>query len=61
VQSYKTSQGGKKYRAMCGDKKVWSSRKVRKSDRLQKEIKVWSPYCGRKGEALQVVKLNNVV
>jgi hypothetical protein len=41
--------------------KLWSSRKVRKSDRLQKEIKVWSPYCGIKCEALQVVKLNNVV
>ena len=34
---------------------------MRKSDRLQKEIKVWGPYCARKGEALQVVKLNNVV
>jgi hypothetical protein len=57
VQSTKASHGGKKPGAIYGDKKsveplivatkLWSSSKVRKNDRLHKEVKVWSPYCVR--------------
>ncbi len=32
-----------------------------KRARLHRGVKVLSPYCGRKCEALQVVKLKNVV
>ncbi len=30
---------------------LWNSRKMGKSARLHREVKVWSPYCGRKCEA----------